>query len=332
MSLPPKLFRPRAGARSSVSSGPAAAPARHAGTRPALTQLRPTARGRRACRALAALAAVLVGAGAHGAPDPGSAARSAAAAPVFLEDLTWTELRDAVTRGRTTALVPVGGTEQSGPALALGKHNARVRLLAGRIAGELGNAIVAPVMAYVPEGSIEPPSSHMRFPGTLSLPPAVFEASLQSIARSLRAAGFRDIVFLGDHGGYQTQLAQAAAHLNREWAAGGTRAYSGAAYYRAATEGYARILREHGFRDDEIGTHAALADTSLQMAAAPDMVRAEVLRAGRDLDSAHGVYGGDPRRASAELGQLGLDEIVRQSVAAIRSDIAAARRGTTRSP
>ena len=250
---------------------------------------------------------------------------------VYLEDLTWTELRDRVAQGHTTALVPIGGTEQSGPALALGKHNARVRLLAGRIAGELGNALVAPVVAYVPEGAIDPPTGHMRFPGTLTVAPAAFAASLQSIAGSLRAAGFRDIVFLGDHGGYQAQLGQVAARLNHEWGDGRARAYAPSAYYRAATEGFARLLRQHGYRDDEIGTHAALADTALQLAADPDMVRAEVLAAGRHLGAADGVYGGDPARASAAMGQLGLDLIVRESVGAIRADILAAHHGRAQS-
>lgn len=256
-----------------------------------------------------------------------AAVQAAVPASVYLEDLTWTELRDRVAQGHTTALVPIGGTEQSGPALALGKHNARVRLLSGRIAGELGNALVAPVVAYVPEGAIEPPSSHMRFPGTITVPPATFAAGLQSIAGSLRAAGFRDIVFLGDHGGCQGQLAQVAARLNHEWTDGRARAYAPPAYYRASTDGFARILREHGYREDEIGTHAALADTALQLAADPAMVRPDVLAAGRALGAADGVYGGDPARASAAMGQLGLDLIVRESVAAIRTDILAAHHG-----
>ena len=66
---------------------------------------------------------------------------------VFVEDLTWTELRDEIRAGRTTVIVPVGGTEQSGPHIALGKHNARARALAARIAAALGNALVAPVIA-----------------------------------------------------------------------------------------------------------------------------------------------------------------------------------------
>ena len=75
-------------------------------------------------------------------------------ASVFLEDVTWTELRDALAAGKTTVIIPIGGTEQSGPYVALGKHNARVKVLSQRIAQELGNALVAPVIAYVPEGGM----------------------------------------------------------------------------------------------------------------------------------------------------------------------------------
>ena len=112
-----------------------------------------------------------------------------ASGSVFLEDLTWTELRDAIRAGKTTAIVPIGGTEQNGPAIALGKHNARVKVLSEKIASELGNAIVAPVIAYVPEGSIHPPSGHMRFPGTLTVSDDVFQKTLEYAARSLKSAG-----------------------------------------------------------------------------------------------------------------------------------------------
>src|SRR5688572_10309737 len=107
-------------------------------------------------------------------------------APVHLEELTWTELRDRVKSGATTVIVPIGGTEQNGPAMVLGKHNVRVKVLAGRIAAGLGEALVAPVLAYVPEGAIDPPTAHMRFAGTLSIPEAAFESTLEHAARSLR--------------------------------------------------------------------------------------------------------------------------------------------------
>jgi creatinine amidohydrolase len=100
----------------------------------------------------------------------GAASVQAAPPSVYLEELTWTELRDAVKAGATTIILPVGGTEQSGPQMALGKHNARVRVLSGKIAATLGDTLVAPVLTYVPEGSVSPPVGHMRYPGTISIP------------------------------------------------------------------------------------------------------------------------------------------------------------------
>ena len=145
---------------------------------------------------------------------------------IFLDELTWTELRDEIATGKTTIIVPIGGTEQSGPAMALGKHNRRVKLLSERIAVSLGNAIVAPVIAYVPEGNLSPPSGHMRFPGTISVPEAAFEQILEYAARSFKLHGFKDIVFLGDHGGYQANERNVANKLNREWAASNVRAHA----------------------------------------------------------------------------------------------------------
>jgi creatinine amidohydrolase/Fe(II)-dependent formamide hydrolase-like protein len=248
---------------------------------------------------------------------------AAAAAPgVLLADLTWTELRDQIRAGKTTVIIPVGGTEQSGPYVALGKHNARVLALSQQIARGLGNAFVAPVVAYVPEGRLHPPSSHMRFPGTITIPDSAFEAMLGSAADSFRVHGFRNIVFLGDHGGYQGDLRRVAARLNKQWAGTGARALVPAAYYQASSQGFDELLRKRGYRDDEIGTHAGLADTSLQLAVAPGMVRAQRLKTAPRPGAADGVYGGDPRRASAQLGELGVRLIVERTIAALRKETA----------
>ena len=82
-----------------------------------------------------------------------------AVATVFVDELTWPELREDVRSGKTTIMVPIGGTEQSGPHMVLGKHNVRVKALSAKIAQALGNALVAAVVAYVPEGGIDPPTS-----------------------------------------------------------------------------------------------------------------------------------------------------------------------------
>jgi creatinine amidohydrolase/Fe(II)-dependent formamide hydrolase-like protein len=249
------------------------------------------------------------------------AAVAAADVPsVYLEELTWTEVRDRLRSGTSTAIVPAGGTEQSGPQIVLGKHNVRARVLAGRVAASLGNALVAPVLAYVPEGSIDPPAGHMRFAGTISIPETAFETTLEYAARSLRQHGFRDIVLIGDHGGYQKSLVNVAARLNREWAKSPVRVHAIEDYYRAADIDYPAALRHLGLRDEEIGSHAGLADTSLSWAVDPRLVRAERLQGVRP--GADDGVRGDPRRASAERGQAGIDLIVARTRDAIRKSVA----------
>ncbi len=255
--------------------------------------------------------ALLAGATSHAAPPPG--------ASLFIEELTWTELRRSVDAGATTILVPIGGTEQNGPHMVLGKHNVRVRLLAEKIAQRLGTTLIAPVLAYVPEGSIEPPAAHMRFAGTVSISEATFEALLESTARSFRQHGFRDVVFLGDHGGYQKNMDRVAQRLNREWAAQpGCRVHALLDYYRVTQGAYVETLRARGFTGAEIGTHAGLADTALALAVEPSLVRNELLARATQGGVREGVYG-DPRRATPELGQLGVEQVVATSVAAIRT-------------
>ncbi len=242
-----------------------------------------------------------------------------AAARVQIEELTWPELRERIAAGATTVLIPIGGTEQNGPHMALGKHNVRGRLLAVRIADKLGDALVAPVIAYVPEGTIAPPTHHMRWPGTITVPEPVFEATLASAARGFRSHGFCQVVFLGEHGGYRASLDKVAATLNREAkATPNCHVLALPEYYRSSQEGFAAILKARGFDAAEIGSHAGLADTSLMLALDPGLVRMDIA-ASRPRGSSSDGVAGDPRRASAELGRLGVDHIVEASVAAIRA-------------
>lgn len=243
------------------------------------------------------------------------AARAAAPASVFIEALTWTELRDLIAAGKTTVIIPIGGTEQNGPHMAIGKHNVRVKLLAGKIAATLGNALVAPVLSYVPEGRLDPPSGHLRFPGTITVPENAFEQAIEYAARSFKLHGFRDIVFLGDHGSYQKAEAAVAQRLGREWAATPVRAHAILEYYQQSTHGFEKLLEDRGYPASEVGTHAGLADTSLMMALDPSLVRGDRLQRGEGDN-------GDPSRSSAALGKLGVDLIVASTVEAIKAAVA----------
>jgi creatinine amidohydrolase len=243
---------------------------------------------------------------------PASAAPSQS---VFLQDLTWTELRADIAAGKTTILIPIGGTEENGPQMALGKHNVRATLLCGKIARALGDALVAPVIAYVPEGNVDHPTGHLKFPGTISVPTGAFEEVLEGAARSFKLAGFRNILFLGDHGGYQRDLRLVAARLDREWARTPVTARAVGEYYRASEIEFGRLLKSKGYTEKEIGTHAGLLDTSLMMGVDPSMVRVGLLA---DTKPGDGVYG-DPSRSSVALGKLGVELVVTRSVAAIRN-------------
>jgi creatinine amidohydrolase len=218
---------------------------------------------------------------------------------VFLERLTWDEVRDLLAAGKTTVIVPTGGTEQNGPHMAIGKHNVRVAANAEAIARRLSNALVAPVMAYVPEGAIDPPTGHMRFPGTISLPDPIFRQVLEYAARSLKQHGFRNIVFIGDSGPNQPGQDAVATALNAEWAGSNVRVHAIQGYYRGDLEGDAAEMIKRGIRRDEIGNHADVNDTSRMMAVDPTMVRNSKLQAG---DGKNGIQG-DPRRSTPEIGR-----------------------------
>jgi creatinine amidohydrolase len=136
---------------------------------------------------------------------------------VFMEELTWVEVRDALEAGNTTAIVATGGIEQNGPYVATGKHNYVLQATTEAIARKLGNALVAPIVEFVPEGDIEPPSGHMNYPGTISLREETFQSLLTDICSSLKQHRFTDIILIGDSGDNQKGMKEVAKVLNERW-------------------------------------------------------------------------------------------------------------------
>jgi len=253
-----------------------------------------------------------------------SASAGAPPPSVFLEDLTWTEVRDAAASGMKVALVPTGGTEQNGPHMTLGKHNAIARDAAGEIARRLGNALVAPVIAYVPEGRLDPPEGHLRFPGTLGVSEATFASELGDAASSLALAGFTLICFVGDHGGSQPVQAEVAQRLTAAWRGRGVRVANLGRYY--AANGQEDWLKAHGFTPHEIGSHAGLLDTAELLAVEPAGVRADLLSPRTWPLGATGAAG-DPSRATAEIGRALMELKIAAGVAETREILAAMAKG-----
>lgn len=222
-------------------------------------------------------------------PQPGS---------VFLEELTWIEVRDAIAAGKTTIIIPTGGTEQNGPHIVLGKHNYLVKYKAGEIAARLGNALVAPVVAYVPEGDVDPPTGHMRYAGTITTPQEVFVKVLEYAARSFKRHGFTDIVLVGDSGGNQEGQRLVAAALNKEWSATQVRVHHITAYYPGRGDDW---VVSQGVSAEDVGTHAGTHDTASLMYINPSMLRFDKLVVGKAGDGQGHV--GNPAKATALFGR-----------------------------
>jgi creatinine amidohydrolase len=164
---------------------------------------------------------------------------------LWAEELTFMEVRDKVRAGTTTIIVGTGGVEQNGPYVAGGKHNYVLQTVLPPIARAVGNALIAPIVKFVPEGSIEPQDGHMRYAGTIGLEAATFEALLTDICRSYKAHGFVDIILLGDSGGNQEGMERVANALNRRWASERARVHYLREYYAEDQWSYA-FLRSQG--------------------------------------------------------------------------------------
>ncbi len=231
---------------------------------------------------------------------------------VYLENLTWNQVQDYIeSQGYTTALIPTGGTEQNGKHMVLGKHNKIVEYTAGRIAEALGNALVAPVMTYVPEGGIAPAEGHMRFSGTLSTPEPVFESVLEYAARSLKVHGFKTLCFIGDSGGNQASQKRVAEKLNAEWQDEGVTVLHVSDYY--AKNGQRAWLFNQGYGGD-IGTHAGIMDTSELMAVDSEGVISEQQTDNTDDDFLSVGSDGNTRSASSILGHALIEMKIRAAV------------------
>lgn len=224
-----------------------------------------------ALRAVIVVSAFATTAPAPISPDPKAPRPIDPLDTVFIEEMTWMEVRDALAAGKRTVIVPTGGVEQNGPYLATGKHNYILRATTQAIARRLGNALVAPIVAFVPEGDIDPPTGHMRYPGTISVTEATFEALLTDICASLRAHGFTHIVLLGDSQGNQAGMQRVSRELATRWANDAARVHYIPDYYN-----YDQVdawLEQSGVHQVSDGLHDDFAVTAILMTVDPNLVR-----------------------------------------------------------
>ena len=235
---------------------------------------------------------------------------------IWMEELTWMEVRDAMKAGKTTALIPTGGVEPNGPYLATGKHNYVLEGACEGIARKLGNALCAPIVKLVPEGDHEPPTGHMQSPGTISLRAETFQMMLADIGTSLKAQGFRNIIFFGDSGGNQSGMEATATALNEKWGEQVAHFIPEFYRYREVTEHMEKAM---GIMQESEGFHDDFVITSLMMVTDPTSVRYDQrVKAGKASINSVSIV---PKEKTIEIGKKLLEFRVDQTIKAINAAI-----------
>jgi creatinine amidohydrolase len=252
--------------------------------------------------------------------------------------MTWTEVRDAISAGKTTAIYYAASTEQNGPGIALGKHVFVAHYLAPIIAAQLGNALVYPTMPFATTGDwgrvsagvidAAKKTGHMRYTGSVNIAEETFGAVAHDVALSAISAGFKNVVLMCDHGGEaQTQLEQVATRMNKEWAPRGIHVYYIPDLYFKEKEVMREYMHKHGLPVDE---HAGTDDTSevlyvdkMVNGESPKWIRADKLVNAREGDGT-GVDG-DQTKGTVDLGKMFTDAKVSFAVQQIQQLIAAGK-------
>ena len=212
----------------------------------------------------------------------------------------------------STIIWPIGAFEQHGPQLPLGTDALFAETVLDAVLARLAPEL--PIWR-LPLQSFGFSPEHQSFPGTLTLPAELLIAQLVAVGGQLAAMGVQRLVLFNGHGG-QIALLQVAARQLRA-------AHPAMAvlpcFLWSGPEGVGELIPEP---ERSQGLHAGLAETSLMLHLAPDLVGAErpvdgllqeppppgwslegaVPEAWLTTDLSSSGVVGDSRGASAELG------------------------------
>ncbi len=196
---------------------------------------------------------------------------------VWIEELTWMEVRDAISADKTTALILTGGVESNGPHLATGKHNYVLQVTGEAIARALGNALIAPVVTLEPGR----PAGPRVPPGSVFLSRETYKAVLTDMATSLQSMGFTDVILIGDSGGNQGPMREVTDALNIRHRGTHARFYYIPEYYDYPA--VRRFVQANGIPEEmdpnesrgSDGIHEEYGIDALMMLADPTTVRIE---------------------------------------------------------
>ncbi len=132
---------------------------------------------------------------------------------VWIEELSWMEVRDLIKGGSTTVFLGAGGVEKNGPYTATGKHNYTLKTTLEAIARKNGRTLVAPLITWEPCN----PDNPNLTPGSFCVTQDTYRALLRDATTSLKSMGFKDIVMVADSGGNPPGMIDVTKELNAKW-------------------------------------------------------------------------------------------------------------------
>jgi creatinine amidohydrolase len=176
---------------------------------------------------------------------------------VELELLTSSEVVEKQARGFINVLVVNGGTEARGPHNILAGHTIMSRHTAIDVAKELGNTLVAPVMPI--DVGATGVSDGTKTPGGITVSREIFKGLKLAEIESMVWNGFKNIFVMGDHGGGQQMMKEAAEEMNAKYGDRGVRVYYVPDFYSKYQDDVQMYLYEHKL---PIGGHGAMMETS----------------------------------------------------------------------
>ena len=187
---------------------------------------------------------------------------------VWIEELTWMEVRDALKVGKTTVIVAAGSLEQNGPYVATAKHGYVLQATTEAIARKLGNALVAPLILMEPGRPDSP-----RYPGSIPVRMETYKAILTDVATSLKQQGFENIIMIGDSGGNQRGLQEVTEELSANWDGESARVHFVREYYDSWQLSDGAVEEVTGKAEVSEGIHDDYSVNSIIMTVDPEKVR-----------------------------------------------------------
>lgn len=176
---------------------------------------------------------------------------------VEMELLTSSELVAKQKAGFINVIIANGGTEARGPHNILAGHTIMSKHTAIDVAKIIGNTLVAPVMPI--DVGATGVSDGSTFPGGITVSREIFKGLKLAEIESQIWNGFKNVFVMGDHGGGQQMMKEAAEEMNTKYASRGAHVYYVPDFYSKYQDDVQMYMYEHKL---PIAGHGAMMETS----------------------------------------------------------------------